>query len=101
MVVLADLPGGHRMTSQQLHVKPLTCSRGQVLHHAGQVIAVGVAVAQEQDVLVAPGQPVSALVREGQPRRLDMTGGAVPSGGVAAVTGTRGLAVTPAVAVGA
>ena len=85
MVVVADFPGGNIALS---HLPPFllpTCSRRQVLHHPRQVVTVGVAVAQEEDVLVSPGQPLLALVREGQPCGLDLTGGTLPSGGVALV----------------
>ena len=43
-----------------------TCSRGNVGDHAWKIVAVGVAVTNEEDVLVAPAQPVSAGVREGE-----------------------------------
>ena len=68
-----------------IHVILHTRSRGQVLHHSRQVVPVGVTVAEEQDVLVSPGQSVLALGREGQPRGLNLTGRAISSGRVALV----------------
>ena len=46
---------------QVLHDFYITCSRSEVLDHAGEVIAVGVAVADEEDVLVALVELVAAL----------------------------------------
>ena len=53
MVVAALLPATHKCNV----VFPLacTCSRGEAGHHAGQVVVVGVAVADEEDVLVILG----------------------------------------------
>ena len=68
-----------------IHVILHTRSRGQVLHHSRQVVTVGVTVAEEQDVLVSPGQSVLALGREGQPRGLDLAGRTIPSGGISLV----------------
>ena len=96
MVVLADFPAPVGQCQDKPHLN-FTCSSCQVCHHPREVVADGVAVAQEQDVLVVPGQPLSALVREGEAGGLDLTGGTVTSGGVALVTGARGGAVTPAV----
>ena len=96
MVVLADFPAPVGQSHAQPHLN-FTCSSRQVAHHPREVVAVGVAVAQEEDVLVVPGQPLSALVREGEAGGLDLTGGTVTSGGVALVTGAGGGAVTPAV----
>ena len=86
MVVLADFPGdcGTRLCWDSWVILP-TCSRGQVLHHARQVVTVGVAVAEEQDVLVISGQPLLTLLREGQPRGLDLTGGTITSGRISFV----------------
>ena len=83
MVVLADFPEGHIIALPPV-ILP-TCSRGQVLHHSRQVVTVGVAVAQEEDVLVVPSQPLRTLLREGQSRGLNLTGRAISSGGVALV----------------
>ena len=83
MVVVADfpvvtlvnmVPG---LVPGNLHTR----SRGQVLHHPGQVVAVGVTVAEEEDVLVVPAQSLLALGREGQARGLDLAGRPVSSGG--------------------
>ena len=60
----------------------LTCSRGQVLHHSREVVTIGVAVAEEEDVLVSPGQSVLAFWREGQPRGLDLTGRTISTVGI-------------------
>ena len=53
MVVAALLPATHKCNV----VFPLagTCSRGEAGHHAGEVVVVGVAVADEEDVLVILG----------------------------------------------
>ena len=83
MVVLADFPEGHIIALPPV-ILP-TCSRGQVLHHARQVVTVSVAVAQEEDVLVRPGQLLRALGGEGQPRGLNLTGRTISSGGVSLV----------------
>ena len=41
----------------------ITCSSSEALDHAGEVIAVGVAVSDEEDVLVALVELVAALGR--------------------------------------
>ena len=56
----------------------------KVVHLGRQPIGPpGVAVAQEEDVLVVPSQPLRTLLREGQSRGLNLTGRAISSGGVA------------------
>ena len=87
MVVVADFPVVTlvNMVDGVVPGNLHTRSRGQVLHHPGQVVAVGVTVAEEEDVLVVPAQSLLALGREGQPRGLDLTGRAISSGRVALV----------------
>ena len=41
----------------------ITCSSSEALDHAGEVIAVGVAVSDEEDVLIALVELVAALGR--------------------------------------
>ena len=81
MVVLADFPVV-KCYGLDIHAILHTRSRGQVLHHPGQVVTVGVTVANEEEVLVVPGL---TLGREGQSRGLDLAGRTVPSGGIALV----------------
>ena len=108
MVVAALLPATHKCNV----VFPLagTCSRGEAGHHAGEVVVVGVAVADEEDVLVILGQlrgAVGGVAVPGGPHlAVDNThnyqhccghlaGGPGTGGGVAGVGGAVSRAVAP------
>ena len=61
MVVVALLPGVTLLWIWRPETI-ITCSSSEALDHAGEVIAVGVAVPDEEDVLVALVDLVAALV---------------------------------------
>ena len=81
------------------NVSLLTCSSGQVLHHSREVVTVGVAVAEKEDVLVRPGQSVLTLSREGQACGLNLTCRTISTGRISRVSWTGGAAVTPPIAI--
>ena len=95
IVVVALLPWVDQIQFSKVVIKQQTCSSSEVLDHPREVIAVGVAVPDKEDVLVGLVELVTALVRVAQACCPHLTRGPRPGGWVAWVIGARGLAVTP------
>ena len=62
-MVVALFPCVIHIQLSKVVIKFITCSSGEALDHPGEVIAVCVAVPDEEDVLVALVELVAALVR--------------------------------------
>ena len=60
------------LMSSSLHLRP-TCGRGEAGQHPGQVVGGGVAVAEEEDVLVRGGQLRGAVRGEALARGAHLT----------------------------
>ena len=93
--MVALFPCVDQIRFSKVVIKHSTCSSSEVLDHPGEVIAVGVAVPDEEDVLVALVELVAALVRVALTCGPHLTRGPGPGGRVAGVIGARGRAVTP------
>ena len=93
-MVLALFPSVVQIQLSKVVINHTTCSSSEALDHPREVIAVGVAVPDEEDVLVALVELVAALVRVAVACGPHLTRGAGPRGWVSRVIGTRGFAVS-------
>ena len=93
-MVLALFPSVVQIQLSKVVINHTTCSSSEALDHAGEVIAVCVAVTDEEDVLVALVELVAALGWVAVACGPHLTRGAGPRGWVSRVIGTRGFAVS-------
>ena len=93
-MVVALFPSVVEIQLSKVVINHTTCSSSEALDHPREVIAVGVAVPDEEDVLVALVELVAALVWIAVACGPHLTRGARSRGWIPRVIGTRGFAVS-------